>query len=234
MKTSLKQAGVTLVEMLISMLILGFILTMVISVEANTLKFSTRQQDNSLQLTSLVEATGYMGDMIRQSTSFQSSLTVNGLACDVTSTTNPCFGIMVPASQGSDATNPSKIDAYLMLVYRMENRNTLPVDYKSTNSWADSNTWVIKEYRSVVCQAAGCPASGAPTVPTVINNANWYLVADQISKVRPNGTNYTPFARSTANVRQFTLQLQSVSRVMNETRYVPSTGPQSLTIMMRN
>lgn len=229
----MKQAGVTLVEMLISMLMLGFILTMVMSIESNTLQFSSRQQDHSAQLTSLVEATGYMGDMVRQSTSIQTSMTVNGLACSITSTTNPCFGIMVPVSQGSDTANPSKIDAYLMLVYRMENRSTLPAEYKSTNSWADSNTWVIKEYRSVVCQAGACPAT-APTAPTNISNAPWYLVADQISKVQANGTAYTPFTRSTTNLSQFTLRLQSASRVMNETRYVPVTGPQSLNITMRN
>lgn len=230
----MKQAGVTILEMLISMLLLGFVLTMLLSIESNSMKFSSRQQDNSMQLTSLVEATGYIGDMVRQSTSFQSSLTVNGLACSITSTTNPCFGIMVPATQGSDTANPSKIDAYLLLVYRLENRSTLSADYKTTNTWADSNTWVIKEYRSVLCQAGTCPATGLPTVPASISNANWYLVADQIAKVRPNGTSYVPFAPSTTNLRQFTLQLQSVSRVSNETRYVPANNPQSLNIMMRN
>lgn len=230
----MKQAGLTILEMLISMLILGFIITMIISVESSTLKFSSKQQDASVQLTSLVEATGYMGDMVRQSAALQTSMTVNGMACSISSTTNPCFGIMVPASQGSDPANPSKIDAYLMLVYRMENRSGLPSDYKTTNNWADANTWVIKEYRSVVCQAAGCPTTGLPAVPTTISNANWYLVTDQIAKVRSNGNSYVPFALSTSNVRQFTLQLQSVSRVMNETRYIPTTGPQSLTIVMRN
>ncbi|GEM49126.1 PulJ/GspJ family protein [Deinococcus cellulosilyticus] len=233
-----RSQGFTLIETLITMLILGFIITMLISVQSTTMKFSTRQQGMSTQLTSLAEATGYISDMVRQAQEVKTSMTVNGQSCSISSTTNPCFGVLVPASQTGVTTNMYQINTYLMLVYRLESRSTLDAAFKTTDSWADSNTSVIREYRSVVCKdATGFTACNgtAPAAPNAISNAAVYLVADGVSLTTPSGAAYAPFSYTTSgSIKQFTLQVQMAYQSNNTTYHVPASGPQSVMVRLRN
>lgn len=233
--------GFTLLEMLITMVILSVILTVLITGQTGAIRLASRQHNEALQLTSMVEASGYVGDMVRQAAVIQQNMTVNGTTCSITSTTQPCFGVLVPASQGAASTAAFKLDTYLMLVYRLEPRSNLPAAYKITDAWADSNTYVLREYRSVVCKDGTSVPCGttAPAAPTSVSNASWFLVADGISLKTPAGAAYSPFSTTTTTVgtttvKKFTLRLQAVNWVTNKVLYTPSTGPQTVTLTMRN
>ena len=238
------QQGFTIIEMLFTMLILGFIFAFLIRVETNTLNFSSRTQGQSNQYASLVETSGYMGDMIRQASSvvtasfsFTADSSGTSLTCSFTSTTNPCFGLVVPASQGAVSTDAFRLDTYLMLIYRVEKRSDLSSALKTTNTWADANTYVIKEYRKVLCRdnttgTAACNGV-APTVTYPISNATSYLVGEGLALLKPDGTSYSPFTYN-STTKQFTLRLQTVYQSNSKTYYVPTTGPQSVTVRLRN
>ncbi|GGJ35758.1 PulJ/GspJ family protein [Deinococcus roseus] len=230
-----KNWGFGLFEMLISMALMGIILTALVSIENNTLNYSTQQQDRALKLITLAEVSGYVGDMTRHAVDVKTSMTVNGLSCSISNTANPCFAVMVPASLGTDATRPNKIDAYFLMVYRMEARSSIAAAYKNTNPWADSNTMVLLEYRTTVCQDTTTTACNGitPVMPSTVSNATWYLVGDNLRNKNQAGVAFNPFEYNTATM-QLNIRLQVASQLRGKIIYVPGTGPQTFTVRLRN
>lgn len=219
-----KRAGFTLVEVLVAVFILGVVLAGLLSLITGTLRFSTASTSTSDRLRELNDVTGYLADSIRRSTEVLTSSTVNGETCDIDSETEPCFSVVVPEADGGNAINK-----YTQLFYRVMPRSELSTDYKAVDEWADDNTYVILEYRKVLCDS-GTPCS--PTPPSgesTVSYAQWYLVLDGLTFEG----NTEPFNYD-ATSEAFTLDFRVADHRRGATRYTPADEPYELTVVKRN
>ncbi|WP_104991455.1 type II secretion system protein J [Deinococcus sp. NW-56] len=180
------EQGLTLVEMLVAMAIMGIVFVLVTNWQVSTLSISTRTNAMSQRLTDLTDATGYVGDRVRAAIAVRDSgFTVN--ASGATAATNsgkcdavtPCLALLIPESDEqlkgavtlSDSSATPKIGPlsttgvrYRVYVYRMEPRSILNADDRMDDAWADDSTnkvMVLREYRGVVASgsvtATVCP-----------------------------------------------------------------------------
>lgn len=184
------ERGLTLVELLIAMAIMGIVFVLVTNWQVSTLGISTRTNAMSQRLTDLTDATGYVGDRVRAAIAVRDGgFTVN--AGSATATTNsgkcdavtPCLALLIPesdeelkgsanlsASSGSTKIGPLRTTGvrYRVYVYRMEPRSILNVDDRMDDAWADNaanKVMVLREYRGVKA-SSGVTSTVCPEAET--------------------------------------------------------------------
>lgn len=217
--------GFTLVEMLISMSVLTVVLTAVVSIMIGTLRFSAATTSTADRLEELNGASAYVSDTLRRAVSVFSSIpvTANGTSFTCAYASGDCLATIVPEAQAGDA-----IDSYVFLAYRLEPRSNLGSDYKVPNSWADSNTRVLMEYRQELCGPSTGVCAGVPN-PTSISGATAFFVADSLVLANELAGHALSYGGN-----GFTLRLQVKDRTGSDVRYSPSDGPTVLTVQRRN
>lgn len=184
------QQGLTLVEMLVAMAIMGIVFVLVTNWQVSTLSISTRTNAMSQRLTDLTDATGYVGDRVRAAIAVRDGgFTVN--ASSATAATNsgkcdavtPCLALLMPesdeelkgsadlsTSSGSTNIGPFRTTGvrYRVYVYRMEPRSILNADDRADDAWADNATnkvMVLREYRGVKA-SSGVTSTVCPEAET--------------------------------------------------------------------
>jgi hypothetical protein len=189
-----------------------------------TLAFSSKTVSEAERLQNLTDTSAYLSDTLRRASTISTSgLLINGETCEITGS-EPCFAIIVPESSAGGT-----IDTYLLLAYRVEPRSDLGIAYKVTNSWADSNTAVLREYRAELCGPISTVlCAGQPSMPNTIS-AQAFFVADSLA---PSSELTTPvFAYDGFN--QITMHLQIKTMQRGKVSYSPST-PYEVTVSKRN
>ncbi len=216
--------GMTLIELMVSMLGLAVIMTGLMGFLTGTLAFTGKTVSTAERMQNLTDTSAYLGDMLRRASSISTTgLTINGEACDI-SASAPCFAMIVPES-----TTGGNIDSYLLLAYRLEPRSNLGAAYKVSDTWADSNTSVLREFRSVLCGGSvGTTCTGQPSMPTIAT-AQAFFVADYL--VPSSELSVPVFAYD--GFKQITLYLQIKARQKGQISYTPPT-PYKVTISKRN
>jgi prepilin-type N-terminal cleavage/methylation domain-containing protein len=221
------RAGLTLIEMLVVTAILGLLLAGLARMAVGTLQVTSLSQSQSEQLVTLKDAVGYISDQVRSSTSLFSGLTVDNSACSHTSTSIPCFALLQPTL---DSSGNAVSNSYELRVYRMRLRSNLSSNFKVTNTWADSNTYFIEEYR---LSCTTCPSSSSSSV----SGGSWYLVADQLTLTGPSGS-ITPFfvdiPFGSTNNSRVTLRVRATSSLNGKQVYVPSSSILTAIVRSRN
>ena len=225
--------GLTLIEMLIAAAIMGIVLAVIVSLLSGTLRFSSVAYSSAERLREMNDVTGYLSDSVRRASDVLTSGTsLNGQSCDISDAANPCFSVVVP-----EASAGPTIDTYRQLFYRLEARSVLPADYKVANTWADANTYVIKEYRHLLCDADA--VTSAPDCDAATSNAQatltgvpWYLIIDGLTLANGSGS-FAPFAYDSATER-FNFQFRVADHRRGETRYTPAAGTYQLGVVKRN
>ncbi len=217
----MKHQGISMIEVLIAILILGTVLTALLRLTVGSLTFSAISVSTAERLQELNDATSYVADNLRRAKGVETSLTVNGQNCDITSYN--CLAVVIPASQSG-----STIDTELLLVYRLEPRSSLGTNYKVPDSWADANTLVLMEYRKELCGGStglSCPQA----VGSSVTGLTPYFVVDQLATTSdvPDPLNYD-------GTKTFTLRFQVKDQASSNILYTPQDGPSELKITRRN
>ncbi len=241
----MKRDGFTLVEILIAIVILGVVLSGLLSLTTGTLNFSTVAVSSSDRIRELNDVTGYLADSIRRAVHVVETSTINPASapnsgvCKVSEHT--CFAVVVP-----ETVDGTTIDKYTQLLYRIEPRKQVPRlnNYKVADVWADDNTFVILEYRYILCDSSSkaeknpdgtykkprCDTSADYEPKLSLSGINtWYMVLDGLTLV----DNAEPFSYDSAN-GEFTLNFRVADHRRGTTRYTPSDAPYTLTVVKRN
>lgn len=210
-----RQGGMTLIELLVAMAIMGIVFTLITNWQISTLSISTRTNAMSQQISELNDMTGYVGDRVRSALAVRTTgFTVNAAStsnagkCD---TTTPCLALFLPESDaGLQAQTTVNVNAagfkigpltttgvrYRVYIYRMEPRSSLSEDDRTDDAWANNDTnkvMVLREYRGVApsgtIAATVCPdvETTPATDPTkdCSGVANTFLTATAFSGLQP-------------------------------------------------
>ncbi len=230
----MSRRGFALVEMLVAIAVLGVVIAALITVTSSTLTFSARVVSEAGRLAELRDVTGYMGDNIRRARAVLTNTTVNGARCNIADGPSACFVLVVPAVARESPTDA--IDTYLFLAYRIQPRSELGALYKLADAWADANTFVVIEYRRVICDpdpTTEAPPCGSPAVlPTPlppIRGARPYLVLDGMAF--DNLTQAFGYDQATGKL---TLTLQVKERQRGVVHFTPAQAPLELRVVRRN
>lgn len=237
--------GLTLVEVLVSLLILGVVTVAALQIQSSTSTLSTVQISQAQRLQNLSDTSGYLADQIRAGAGVYTGLTLptglGGTALCSPSGTQPCIAVLVPVAQpASCTTNVGSILAWRLHVYRYVPRGSLPAEYKGLSGLQDGDAHGLLEIRisdpAMPAPAPGvCGATEQEIPPTSLSA---YLsststvtapIADDLHI--PAGT--LPFEYNSAT-QVVTMRLQSASRVRGELRLTPAVTPYELKVKTRN
>ncbi|WP_168734657.1 prepilin-type N-terminal cleavage/methylation domain-containing protein [Deinococcus sp. KSM4-11] len=246
------QSGLTLVEILVAMAILGIILILVTNWETQTLQLTTKTNTLATQIAELNDLSGYIGDRVRSASQVRlTGFTVNAASavnagkCD---TTTPCLAVLALEEEVNTATTPSTVTrTWFRLVYRVEPRSTWSSVSKVPDTWADNaanNVVVVREYRDNCIEASGgvCSASSPPLTvdaykasfsDAAFSSMSPALVTDYLSSVDQSGAAITPFALDTVT-NTIILTFQSKRNVKSVTTFTPADNPMTLAVQARN
>lgn len=190
MKPQQAQAGLTLVELLVAMALIGIVFAMITNWQVSTLNISMRTNATSQRLSDLNDVTGYVGDRVRSGIYLRTTgFTVNSASAyssGACNTTTPCLAVLVPETDpnigkvtaakvtSGTTTLINEISStgvrYRYHLYRLEPRSSLSADDKPGDSWADNNTQVLIEYRgrgpATGVLASVCPSEEEKLTPT--------------------------------------------------------------------
>lgn len=248
-----RTAGFTVVELLVGMAIISVVLLAIGSLQTLVFQAFTPLNGSANRLRDLQDASGYVGDRVRSATAVSTSLTVNGVACATPPAAggNPCFALLVPEAQQVGSTPQYSANAYLYLAYALIPRSQLSVDDKTVNSWADSNTLALVEYRQNICQpnptptnlTGTCTASSPPpagsgavsipaAVPAALTGMSTNIILDSATTDASSGT-FVPFAYD-AVTATLTLAFRLKQQERGATIYTPTDAPLQLTVKRRN
>lgn len=250
------EGGLTLVELLVAMAIMGIVFVLVTNWQVSTLSISTRTNALSQRLSDLTDVTGYVGDRVRAAVRVRAassnSLTVNtgtGSAC---STERPCLAVVLPRPSAT-----GEVTQYDLHIYRVEPRSVVNEADKVADTWAETNVQVLREYRThsasspATCQATPAQfaagsfggtsgnVSNCTTMHNLMNgatlavsNTHPYLVSDHFTPANELGSSTVPFQYD-ATTKSVKLAFQTKQQVRGQTQLTPAT-PYTLTVQARN
>ncbi|MFC4427726.1 PulJ/GspJ family protein [Deinococcus navajonensis] len=249
MRTTRAQ-GLTLVELLVAMAIMGIIFMLITQWQVSTLNISTRSNAMSRSLGDLNDLSGYLGDRVRAAVRVRvatSGLSVNAGAGSACSADRPCLAVVLPEYSPSGV-----VSRYNLYVYRMMPRSAVThPDDKVEDPWAEGQVQVLKEYRSEdsgsapthcvlgvgetfdTAAAPACATMRSLGSATAFSGLGSYLVADYLTPASSLGAGQVPFAYDSAT-RVITLAFQHRQQVRGQTTALPAAEPYTLQVQARN
>ncbi|GGL10339.1 PulJ/GspJ family protein [Deinococcus radiotolerans] len=248
MKRRANEAGLTLIEILLALGIMGTVLVLITSWQTSTLNLTTRANATGRGLSELNDLTGYLGDRVRGALRVRvatGGLTVNGSSGNSCSAEQPCLAAVLP-----DANTAGTVTRYVLFVYRLEPRSKVTLD-KATDAWAEEHVQVLREYRSgdsatspVNCVPAagetfetasgpGCAALRDLAGLGAVRGFQPFLVSDDLtpSDQLPGGE--APFSWNAAT-RSVTLRVQFRQQAGGRVTTLPLTQAYALNVRARN
>lgn len=248
MKGGAHAGGLTLIEILLALAIMGVVLALITSWQTSTLDLTTRTNVTGRGLTELNDLTGYVGDRVRAALRVRvatSGLSVNTDSGNVCSAAQPCLAVVLP-----DATAAGTVTKYVLFVYRMEPRSKVTLD-KAPDAWAEGNVQVLREYRSgdsgstpVNCvpaagetfetaSGAGCAAMRDLAGLSAVRGFQPYLVSDYLTPADSLPGGAAPFGWDAAT-RSVTLSVQFRQQARGRLTTLPPTQAYALNVRARN
>lgn len=240
--------GLTLVEVLVALAILGIILMLVTTWQTQTLQITTRTTTLAEQFAELSDLSGFVGDRVRSALRVRvatAGLTVNSGAGNACSLSSPCLALVIPqfAAAGS-------LPRYSLFVYRMQARSAVTLD-KVPDAWAETNVQVMREFRSQdtgstpstcvlatsetfdTATSASCVSMRNLATLAAVGNFQPYLVSDYLTPAQGLPAGVPPFAWTPAT-HSATITVQSRRQLRGVTLLVPEPEPYTLTVQARN
>ena len=226
-----RSGGFTLIEVLVTMVVLGLLLGSLTSFWISTLRVSTSAETTAQQLLNLQDASAYIVDRVRGASAILSQLTITdpdgtsrgcALEPDPALGQIPCLGMLV---RKINASGDIQEHLYLALAYVFDSRALLPANYKIPDTWLDTNSFVLREYR-LECTTAPllypaltvCPGDGGSIV-----GVEGQLLVDGLTNSGLNGP-FVPFALTGAEI---VLRLRGVARINSRVLYFPAADTQA-------
>jgi prepilin-type N-terminal cleavage/methylation domain-containing protein len=227
-----RNAGISLIELLVAMAILGVVMSALLALTGGTISFTRSATVMSDAVGGLSDVTGYVGDRVRGARHVFSSATVDGVACQLDAAT-PCFAVVVGRIEGAGPA----IDRYDFLAYRLVARSTIATALKRDNTWADANTFVLVEQRRTLCSPSTTTCTDAtPLTGTTITGTTVSIVVDGVTLTSDGfvaGTTVRPF---TVAGEQITLRFRTADALRDGVRHAPplDRAPYTLIVVSRN
>lgn len=224
--------GFTLVELLVSMFVLGILLAAVIALSSGYLGFSRRVSVINERLADLNDALGYVGTTARRAmavvgtdgTSVDIEFAGDTFACS-TAVADACVAFVVPIVDRTTAS--SEITGYDLLAYRVVPFSAWDANPGVPAGWDGDETPLMLEYRSELC--VGCTVP--PAVGAGVTASRESLVIADLTFGAGAGS-FEPFsvANGTVNV---TFRMRSQGAGVEAGTLVPADGPLELTVVRR-
>lgn len=224
-----RSAGFTLIEVLVTMAILGLLLGSLTYFWIGTLRVSTSAETNAQQVLTLQDASAYMADRVRGASALLYQLTLTDpdgssrvCALEPEATQVPCLGLLV---RKINASGDIEEHLYQAIVFAFEKRLLLGANYKISDDWLDANTYMLREYR-LVCTTAPLLYPATPVCPGdggSITGVQGQLLVDGLTNAGLGGT-FQPFGLSGAEV---TLRMRGVARINGRVVYFPAADTQA-------
>ncbi|GGR98112.1 PulJ/GspJ family protein [Deinococcus sedimenti] len=249
MRGTAGREGLTLIEILIALAIMGVVLVLITNWQTSTLNITTRTNATGRGLSELNDLTGYVGDRVRAALRVRvatSGLTVNSGGGNACSATQPCLAVVLPDASPTTGV----VTKYVLYVYRMQPRSEVTLD-KVPDAWAESNVQVLREYRSgdsattpVNCVPAagetfetasgpGCAAMRDLAGLTSLGGFNPYLVSDYLTPADQLPGGGAPFSWD-STTRSVTLRVQFRQQAGGRVTTLPPTQAYALNVRARN
>src|SRR6056297_876227 len=168
---SQRNDGFSLVELLISMAVLGILLVAIVSLTSSFLTYSGRVSTVNDRLSELNDAAGYIATNGRRAMAVVGAAEVGGggltpiditygsdtFTCSVPSTDGPCVGFVVPVVDRT--TTASDSTAFDLLAYRVLPLSAWAHNPGPAEGWNGADTPLTLEYRVSLCTSCSVPPS---------------------------------------------------------------------------
>lgn len=245
-----REAGFTLVELLVGMAILAVLLAAVFSFQQSTTEYATTQNNQATRLQTVNDIAGYVGDRLRAAGGIApSSMSLpNGTAAGTSETcsatgTRPCLAALLPvvedargAAACTPAVAPGRVVGWTLTVYRYVPRAELESTLRGPdNATLDQKAYGLVEIRlndpsrpPPVAGTCGTRQSTPAAISQYTQVAARNLITDQAAV-----GSAAPFEVDTA-LKTVTLRVQTVTAQGTKLTYTPSAAPYKLTVNTRN
>lgn len=231
----MRQAGFTLVELLVTMAIIGILLAVILNLQSSTISFTDKQSGLTQRLQAINDVSGYIGDRVKAAQLVPDGLslpiggTSTGTSACSRAGTEPCLAVVLPVV---DATCGLVVN-WRLHAFRYVPRSPLPANEKVALPGLDiTGVYGLREIRVPSGVADGTCTAPMNTVPTTFSGTSTSgMLADNL--VLPTGTDkafeYDP------DKKIVTLRLRSVAANRAGTlEHTPSSGPYKLQVFARN
>lgn len=228
------QLGLTLVELLIAMAIVGVILAGIMALTGGVLRYTNTATSINELTTELNDVLGYIGLRLRSATQFvgatDSIVLTSGpssFECSVASSSGPCLAGIMPVVNVNSPQ--SEITGYELRAYRVTTTSEWAADPGLPEGWNGPDTPILLEYRAAIpCPS---PCSVPPSAPPSANASQVSYVVGGIVLEDSVGSSYDPFTSGNPLRATIRLRLQTESR--SGLTSVPADGPLELRVFRR-
>lgn len=215
-----RAAGFTLMEVLVTMVVLGLLLGSLTSFWISTLRVSTSAETTAQQMLNLQDASAILSHL----TVADPGGTSRGCALEPDPALGqvPCLGMLV---RKINASGDIQEHLYLALVYVFDSRSLLPIDYKLPDTWLDANSFILREYR-LECTTAPLLFPSTPVCPGdggSLSGVGGQLLVDGLTTTGLGGS-FVPFTLTGAEI---VLRLRGVARINGRLLYFPAADTQA-------
>lgn len=235
-----RNAGLSLVELLISMGVLGILLVAIVSLTSSFLTYSGRVSTINDRLSELNDAAGYIATNGRRAMAVVGAGAVAGgsltsiditdgtdtFTCSVPSADGPCVGFVVPVVDRS--TTASDITGFDLLAYRVIPLSAWADDPGLAEGWNGADTPLMLEYRVSLCTGCSTP----PSVPSTATAVQASMVIPDLFLEDAGGNPIAPFDVF-LDTAQMTIRLRAAGSGESVDTRVPADGPLELTVVRR-
>jgi prepilin-type N-terminal cleavage/methylation domain-containing protein len=225
--------GLTLIELLIAMAIIGILVSAIIALSAGFLGYSRRVSAVNERLIDINDAVGYIALNGRRAmlaiggaTTVDISAGGTTFTCANNAASGPCLALVVPiVDRNSTAAD---IVGFELLAYRIVPMSAWNDNPGLPAGWDGANTPLLLEYRAPLC--LGC--SSPPALPSSVTADQVSLVISDLFLEDNAGNPITPFTVQSAQV-ELIIALRTRAPGSQDQVIVPADGPLVMTVTRR-
>ena len=105
--------GFTMIELIISLALMGVVLGIVLTIQSTVLSTSQQQRRQAVTLGVLTDVTGYIGDRVKSAALVTDGVTIGGVTCQRSPSSGyPCLAVVLPQVDSSGQVTTWELHAF--------------------------------------------------------------------------------------------------------------------------